>query len=80
LGAASERRVFPVRGADLIARGLIAGPGLGQALRALEDWWLACGFPDKHVVLARLNTLDMDLQSGAVADDNDAGDRAESGT
>ncbi len=35
---------FPVTGKDLLARGFYAGPELGEALRALEDRWLASDF------------------------------------
>jgi poly(A) polymerase len=49
---------FPVSGADLIARGVKPGPMMGRALKALEDWWIAAGFPeDKEQVLQRLASL-----------------------
>ncbi|MFO1034677.1 MAG: CCA tRNA nucleotidyltransferase [Hyphomicrobiales bacterium] len=35
---------FPVNGKDLQQAGLAAGPGLGRALRELEDWWIASDF------------------------------------
>jgi poly(A) polymerase len=50
---------FPVTGADLLARGYHTGPALGAALRLLEDWWAASGFPpSKEAVLDRLAVLD----------------------
>ena len=50
---------FPVTGADLLARGYTTGPRLGEALRLLEDWWAASGFPpSKEAVLDRLKVLD----------------------
>ncbi len=50
---------FPVTGADLLARGYATGPRLGEALRLLEDWWAASGFPpSKEAVLERLRVLD----------------------
>ncbi|HEY7747114.1 MAG TPA: CCA tRNA nucleotidyltransferase [Aestuariivirgaceae bacterium] len=57
-----ERRAslpkFPVTGADLKALGIEAGPTMGAMLKALEDWWMASGFPDdKHVILKRLEAL-----------------------
>jgi poly(A) polymerase len=57
-----ERRAvlpeFPVSGADLIARGVAPGPAMGGMLRALEDWWIAAGFPeDKEQVLRRLASM-----------------------
>ena len=49
---------FPVSGADLIARGIKPGPAMGRTLRALEDWWIAAGFPeDKEQVLRRLASI-----------------------
>jgi len=37
--------VFPLRAADLIARGVEKGPVLGQALASAEEAWIAAGFP-----------------------------------
>jgi hypothetical protein len=37
--------VFPLKAADLIARGIAKGPALGAALRAAEELWIARGFP-----------------------------------
>jgi poly(A) polymerase len=52
---------FPVSGADLIARGIKPGPAMGRTLKALEDWWIAAGFPEeKEQVLRRLNTSSRD--------------------
>jgi poly(A) polymerase len=49
---------FPVSGADLIARGIKPGPAMGLTLKALEDWWIAAGFPeDKEQVLRRLASI-----------------------
>jgi poly(A) polymerase len=49
---------FPVSGADLIARGIKPGPAMGRTLKALEDWWIAAGFPDdKEQVLRRLASI-----------------------
>ncbi len=36
---------FPLKAADLIARGIEKGPALGAALRAAEEAWIAAGFP-----------------------------------
>lgn len=36
---------FPLRSADLVARGVTPGPALGAALRAAEEAWLAAGLP-----------------------------------
>lgn len=35
---------FPVSGADLLARGVAAGPEVGRLLRSIEDWWVAGDF------------------------------------
>ena len=46
--------VMPVNGAALLAAGFPAGPKLGQALAALEDWWVASDFkPGRDDLLAR---------------------------
>jgi tRNA nucleotidyltransferase/poly(A) polymerase len=37
--------VFPIRAADLMARGVGQGPRLGAALAAAEKAWIAAGFP-----------------------------------
>ena len=36
---------FPIKAADLLARGMSRGPALGAALRAAEDAWIAAGLP-----------------------------------
>jgi poly(A) polymerase len=40
-----EAPQFPLRAADLMSRGLAKGPGLGAALAAAEQAWIAAGFP-----------------------------------
>jgi poly(A) polymerase len=35
---------FPLRAADLMARGIAKGPALGAALRAAEEAWIAANF------------------------------------
>ena len=48
---------LPVTGKDLIAAGLAPGPAMGEALRRLEDWWVASDFkPDRDALMARLRT------------------------
>jgi len=50
--------VFPLAGADLIAAGLPRGPGIGETLRAIEEWWIAGGFTaDRAACLARARAL-----------------------
>jgi poly(A) polymerase len=46
--------VFPLKAADLIARGVERGPALGSALRRAEDVWIAAGFPLDADALARI--------------------------
>ena len=45
---------FPLKAADLIARGVSKGPKLGAALRAAEDAWIAEGFPLNAAALAKI--------------------------
>ncbi|MEM5494769.1 CCA tRNA nucleotidyltransferase [Hoeflea sp. AS16] len=47
-----ERPVFPVAGADLIARGVNPGPEMGAQLAALEERWIESNFTlDKAALL-----------------------------
>ncbi|MBN9319534.1 MAG: CCA tRNA nucleotidyltransferase [Caulobacterales bacterium] len=49
---------FPITGADALAAGLPKGPKLGQALRAIEDGWVAGDFAEgREALLARLRGL-----------------------
>jgi poly(A) polymerase len=41
------RPVFTLRGGTLIARGLTAGPGVAQAMQAIERRWIEEDFPDE---------------------------------
>lgn len=44
---------LPVSGGDLIARGIAAGPEISRLLKALEESWIAAGYPDsREAVLA----------------------------
>jgi poly(A) polymerase len=45
---------FPLKSADLIARGVPRGPALGAAMRAAEEAWIAVGFPHDEASLDRL--------------------------
>lgn len=44
---------LPVRGGDLLERGLAEGPAIGRIVRGFEDWWIAEDFPQDQVRLAR---------------------------
>lgn len=48
--------VFPVTGGDLLALGIQKGPGLGEALRSLETFWIDSGFSlDRTALLDKLD-------------------------
>ena len=48
--------VFPVTGGDLLALGIQKGPGLGEALRTLETFWIDSGFSlDRAALLDKLD-------------------------
>jgi poly(A) polymerase len=36
---------FPLKGGDIVARGVVAGPAVARTLRAIEDRWIDEGFP-----------------------------------
>lgn len=44
---------LPVRGADLIDKGLAEGPAIGRIVRAFEEWWIAQDFPTDPLRLAK---------------------------
>ncbi len=46
--------VFPLKGKDLIARGLTPGKNLGATLNALQKAWIRAGFPRDPAVLQAL--------------------------
>jgi len=46
--------VFPIKAADLLARGVVKGPGLGKALGAAEERWIAAGFPHSPEALQKI--------------------------
>jgi poly(A) polymerase len=49
---------FPLKGADVLALGVPAGPRVGEILRALEDWWIAGDFAaDESALRAQLDVL-----------------------
>lgn len=52
LGERFPQPVLPVRGSDLLARGLAAGPEVGRIIKAFEAWWIANGFPADPAVIA----------------------------
>jgi len=48
---------FPLKGGEIVARGVKAGPEVARTLRALEDRWISEGFPDRTRVLAMLDEV-----------------------
>jgi poly(A) polymerase len=49
---------LPVRGADVMALGVPAGPAVGRIVSAFEDWWIANGFPlEESLTRAKLQEL-----------------------
>jgi poly(A) polymerase len=53
LADAPEPRL-PISGADLMARGIVAGRAVGRALRAFQAQWIQAGFPKEPGTAARL--------------------------
>ncbi len=51
--------LFPLKAADFIARGMVAGPALGTALKHAEDKWVADGFPESQDALEEIVTAAM---------------------
>ncbi len=49
-----ELPVLPLKGGDIVAAGITAGPKITHVLRAVEDRWIAEGFPDIARVLELL--------------------------
>jgi poly(A) polymerase len=45
---------FPLKGGEIVARGVSAGPEVARILREVEDRWVTEGFPDRKRVLAML--------------------------
>ena len=45
---------FPIKAANLMARGVPRGPGLGAALAQAEEAWIAQGFPRDKAALAAI--------------------------
>ena len=50
-----ETPQLPLKGGEIVARGVTAGPKVAATLRAVEDAWLAEGFPARERVLELLD-------------------------
>ncbi|HET9161294.1 MAG TPA: CCA tRNA nucleotidyltransferase, partial [Caulobacteraceae bacterium] len=62
IGKAWTRPILPVRGEDAAAAGLAKGPLIGQALNAVEAWWIEADFPeDRQSALEKLRSVARDL-------------------
>jgi poly(A) polymerase len=48
---------FPLKGGEIVARGIAAGPDVARILREAEARWVAEGFPDRARVDAILSSL-----------------------
>jgi poly(A) polymerase len=49
---------LPLRGADVLARGVMPGPEVGRVIAAFEAWWIAAGFPsDPKKIADKLSEL-----------------------
>jgi poly(A) polymerase len=46
---------FPLKGGEIVSRGIKAGPEVARTLRAIEDRWIAEGFPARDRVLEMLD-------------------------
>ncbi len=46
---------FPLKGGEIVARGVSAGPEVAGILQRIEDRWIAAGFPDSDAVERFLN-------------------------
>lgn len=44
-----QRPRFPLKGGEVVARGVSAGPAIARTLRAVEDGWIACQFDDARI-------------------------------
>jgi poly(A) polymerase len=50
-----EVPALPLKGGEIVARGVAAGPEVARTLRAVEDRWIAEGFPPRERVEALLD-------------------------
>ena len=53
-----QPKVFPLKGRDALALGVVDGPAVGRLLREVEAWWIAEDFaPDRAACLVRLKEV-----------------------
>ena len=48
---------LPLKGGEIVARGIAAGPEVARTLRRVEERWIAEGFPGREKVLAYLDQM-----------------------
>lgn len=48
---------LPLKGGEIVARGVVAGPEIARILRAVEDRWVVEGFPDSARTSAILDAI-----------------------
>jgi tRNA nucleotidyltransferase/poly(A) polymerase len=54
-----QKPVFPLKGKDLLAAGMKAGPAVGKRLKALEEAWVESGFTgDQQALLDQLAEME----------------------
>lgn len=64
--------VFPVGGSDAQALGLERGPAVGDALRAVEDWWAEADFKaDRAECLQKLQSVVRQIKGGDTKEDHE---------
>ena len=51
-----QRPQLPLKGGEIVARGITAGPQVATTLRKIEDDWIAEGFPGRERVLELLDS------------------------
>jgi poly(A) polymerase len=59
---------FPLAAADFMRRGVAKGPGLGAAMRAAEDAWIAADFPADRAALDAIASAAVDAAKGSAAE------------
>jgi poly(A) polymerase len=50
-----EIPTFPLKGGEIVARGVSAGPEVARVLQAVETRWVGAGFPNKAEVVKMLD-------------------------
>ena len=56
---------FPLKGGEIVAHGIAAGPAVARLLRAIEDRWISEDFPDVARVKQLLEEALLDFRDRA---------------